>query len=116
MEQLHASVHPGTLAGNSVIRLKGPLTLATYSILEQALTAVGEANTIIDVYEVPYIDSAGLGTIIAHFSNSRHSGRGFAMTGVNRRIQLLLELTHVDSILPVFPTPEAAEQAFAHPL
>jgi anti-sigma B factor antagonist len=113
MEKMQASIHQGGLPGTSIIRLAGPLTLATQSVLEEALQRIGDADTIIDVFDVPYIDSAGLGTIIAHFSHTQRNGRSFAMTGVSRRIQMLLELTHVNKILPVYPTNADAERAFS---
>ena len=113
MEQMRVSVVQGGSPGTSIVKLAGPLTLATLADLDDALRQIGDADTIIDLFDVPYVDSAGLGTMIAHFSHTQRNGRGFALTGVSRRIRLLLELTHVDTILPVYPLNEDAERAFA---
>ncbi len=112
MERLQGSIQAGAFPGTSIIKLIGPVTLATQFVMEEAFRRVSDDHTILDVLEVPYIDSAGLGAIIAHFSHTQRNAKGFAMTGVSRRIQLLLELTHVNKILPVFPTNADAELSF----
>ena len=113
MEKLQVVLSPGKRPGTAIVRLVGPLTLATQFHLEEALRKVSEADTIIDVYETPYIDSAGLGTILAHWSHSQHRGRKFALVGVSKRIQMLLELTRVNTVLPVCHTADEAELMFS---
>ncbi|HYA16300.1 MAG TPA: STAS domain-containing protein [Bryobacteraceae bacterium] len=113
MEELHVGVTKSRLPGTAILRLVGPLTLATQFELENILRQIPDADIILDVYESPYIDSAGLGTILAHWSHTRNRGGRFAMTGVTKRIQMLLELTRVNTVLPVFRTPDEAELAFA---
>ena len=113
MEKLQVVLDPGKRPGTAIVRLIGPLTLATQFHLEEALRQVGEFDTIIDVFDTPYIDSAGLGTILAHWSHTQHHGRKFAMTGVSKRIQMLLELTRVNTVLPVFQTADEAERMFS---
>ena len=113
MEKLQVVLDPGKRQGTAIVRLIGPLTLATQFHLEEALRQVAEFDTIIDVFDTPYIDSAGLGAILAHWSHSQHQGRKFAMTGVSKRIQMLLELTRVNTVLPVFRTADEAELMFS---
>jgi anti-anti-sigma factor len=113
MEQLQVLVAKGNGPGTAVIRLVGPLTLATQFQLEEVLRQIPDANTIIDVVDTPYIDSAGLGTILAHWSQTQHHGCKFALTGVSKRIQMLLELTRVNTVLPVYKTTEEAELMFS---
>ena len=113
MEALQVVLDPGKRPGTAIVRLIGPLTLATLFHLEEGLRRIGEMDTIIDVFETPYIDSAGLGTILAHWSHTQHHGRKFAMVGVSKRIQMLLELTRVNTVLPVYRTADDAELIFA---
>jgi anti-anti-sigma factor len=113
MEKLQVSIEPGKSRGTSIVRLAGPLTLATQFHLEDALRQIAGADTIIDVFDTPYIDSAGLGTILAHWSLSQQCSSKFALTGVSKRIQMLLELTRVNTVLPVFRTPDDAELMFS---
>ena len=113
MEKLQVSIEHGKLRGTAIVRLNGPLTLATQVHLENALHEIAGADTIIDVFDTPYIDSAGLGTILAHWSLSQQCSSQFALTGVSKRIQMLLELTRVNTVLPVYRTPDEAERVFS---
>lgn len=103
---------PGATGTTSILRLKGPLTLTTLFMLQEALREVGSADTVIDVTEVPYIDSAGLGTILSHWAHTQRTGHKFAMTGVSPRIEVLLEITKVNTVLPLFKTADEADRSF----
>jgi anti-sigma B factor antagonist len=64
---------------------------------------------LIDMTDVPYMDSAGLGSVISAFVSCQGSQRAFALFGVCDRIQQLLDLTRVTGLLPCFATLEDAE-------
>ena len=102
-----------TAGQSTVLQLNGPLTLATLFDFQKAVREPGAGDTIIDVSGVPYIDSAGLGVILAHWSHTQRNNQKFAMVGVNDRVKVLLEITKVNSILPVFLTIEDAERRFS---
>jgi anti-anti-sigma factor len=115
MEELLVGVTKSRLPGTAILKLVGPLTLATQFQLENIIQQIPDADLIVDVFECPYIDSAGLGTLLAHWSHAQHRGGKLALTGVSKRIQMLLELTRVNTVLPVFRTPDEAELAFSAP-
>ncbi|HWE50127.1 MAG TPA: STAS domain-containing protein [Bryobacteraceae bacterium] len=112
MEQMQVSRERGATGTTVIIRLRGPLTLATLHILEDALPQSGTADTVIDVGGAPYVDSAGLGTILAHWGKAQRDGCRFAICGVHPRIALLLEITRVNTILPTFASAEDADLRF----
>ena len=103
----------GVTGSTAILRLKGPLTLATRFLLQEKLREIPRTDTVIDVTEVPYIDSSGLGTILSHWSHTQRHGRKFAITGVSQRIGVLLEISKVNTVLPVFKTAEEADRNFA---
>jgi len=103
----------GATGTTAILRLTGPLTLSTLFPLQDLLKQIGGADTVIDVSQVPYIDSAGLGTILSHWAHTQRSGHKFALTGVSPRIDVLLEMTKVNSVLPMFKTAEEADRAFS---
>jgi anti-anti-sigma factor len=113
MEQIEVVRDSGVTGSTAIIRLKGPLTLSTLFTLQNVLREIPDSDTIIDLTEVPYIDSAGLGTILSHWSHTQRTGHKFALTGASPRINLLLEITKVNTVLPLFATAEAADQSFA---
>src|ERR1700759_1724808 len=109
MEQLQITREQGATSAAAILRLKGPLRLNNLFILQDSLREIGEGDTIIDVTDCPYIDSAGPGTILSHWTHTQGHQKKFALTGVSQRIGVLLELTHVDKILPMFKTAEEAD-------
>jgi anti-anti-sigma factor len=112
MEQMEIVREAGAAGSTTIFRLKGPLTLSTLFGLQDSLREAPDADTIIDVSEVPYIDSAGLGTILSRWSHTLRTGHKFALTGVSPRIAVLLEITKVNTVLPMFGTAEEADLSF----
>src|SRR5271170_3380640 len=112
MEQMEVKRDRGATGSTAILRLTGPLTLTTLFVLQDALREIPNVDTVIDVTEVPYIDSAGLGTILSHWSHTQRTGHKFAMTGASPRIDVLLEITKVNTLLPMFKTAEDADLAF----
>jgi len=112
MEQIEITRSLGATGSTTILWLKGPLSLSTFCVLEQNLREAGNVDTVIDVSLVPYVDSAGLGTILSHWAHTQRNGRKFALTGISPRINLLLEITKVNTILPAFATAEEADRGF----
>ena len=93
------------------MKLTGPLTLSTLFEFQTTSRQESSKPVIVDISSVPYMDSAGLGSVISLFASCQRTNRGFAITGVSDRIRTLFEVTHVDGLLPCFATLEAADSA-----
>jgi len=113
MEKIDITCTPGEGNDVTILTLRGPLTLATLFDLQTAVRQPGLGNTILDLTEVPYIDSAGLGTILSHWAHTQRIGKKFAVTGACERVQVLFQLTKVNSLLPCFATANEACQNFS---
>lgn len=112
MEELEVVRDTGATGSTAILRLRGPVTLSTLFLLQEKLRQVPDSDTVIDVTDVPYIDSAGLGTILSHWSHTQRHGKKFAMTGISQRIGVLLEVSRVNTVLPTFKTAEEADRTF----
>lgn len=112
MEQMEIVRESGATGSTAILRLKGPLTLTTLFLLQEKLREIPNSDTVIDVSDAPYIDSAGLGIILSHWSHTQRTGHKFALTGVSPRIEVLLEITKVNTLLPMFKTAEDADRSF----
>jgi len=66
---------------------------------------------IVDFSDVPYIDSAGLGAIVAAHVNARKSDRRILFAAFNRQARTLIEMTHVNHLLQTYDTIQDAEAA-----
>ena len=99
----------GQRSGTQVVRLIGPLTLASMFEFQPALREMKPPVLILDLTESPYMDSAGLGLIMNQHVSAEQGKRKLLVAGVNGRIGSLLETTRVDQVLRIFPTVADAE-------
>jgi anti-sigma B factor antagonist len=102
---------PTSRADISVLRLSGPITLSSLFPLKDTVGALTSHLTILEMSQVPYVDSAGLGTILMFHVSAEKNGRKLALAGVTERVLSLIRMTRVDTVLGLFPSVEAAEQS-----
>ncbi len=96
-------------SGARLIQLHGPLTMTTLFDFQDTVRQDRTRAILLDISDVPYMDSAGLGSVISTFVSCQGSKRGFAMFGISDRIQQLLDLTRVSGLMPCFASLEDAE-------
>ncbi len=97
---------PGTL----IYRLNGPLTLRNiFELQSQLRSADPPPVTIIDLTQVPYMDSTGMGMIVNHHVRCKSKGVKLIAAGINPRVFELFKLTKVDTVIPITATAEEAE-------
>jgi anti-sigma B factor antagonist len=113
MEKIEIARTAGASKDTTILRVQGPLTLQTLFDFQNAIRQSDIADTIIDLTAVPYIDSAGLGAILSHWAHTQRTGKKLAIAGICERVQVLFNLTKVDTLLPCYATAEKAELSFA---
>ena len=104
----------GDLPGQGVLCLHGPLTAENLMPFQHAIRRENSPTVVLDFTEVPYVDSAGLGTLVSAYISRHKSGRRMALSGVCPRVMKLLEITKTDSLFLIFDTVEDAIDALAH--
>ena len=102
---------PGSRDGIEILSLSGPFTLGNMFQLQRALQEIRPQYLVIDISQVPYMDSAGLGLLVNFYVAAQKNGRKLAIAGATPRIMALFELTKVDALLKLYPTIEEAEKA-----
>jgi len=113
MDELKIEQSAGASDGVTILKLEGPLTISTLFDLQAVVRQPGLKSTIIDFSNVPFIDSAGLGLVLSHWAHTQRIGVKFAAVGISDRVRVLLDMTKVSTLLPMFPTAADAEKAFA---
>lgn len=98
-------------SGAKVLKLIGPLTIQMLFDFQHVVRAETGNPIILDLSQVAYMDSAGLGCVVSAFTTCQRSHRAFAITGITDRVKTLFAVTHVDALLPCFDSLEAAEAA-----
>ena len=92
-----------------VLCLRGPLTGSNAPTFQNALRREDLAQTLIlDLSNVPYVDSAGLGVLVSAYISRQKSGRRMVLSGLNPKVQKLFEITRVQELFLIFSSPEEA--------
>jgi anti-sigma B factor antagonist len=107
----------GRVVGNvTILELRGKLVLD-----EELRRLRAEVDSVVDqgrelllnLQAVPYVDSAGLGEIVrTHATVCRQGGR-LKLLHVNERIQGLLAIAHLQSVVETFDSEAAALRSFS---
>jgi len=100
----------GKTAGTHIYSLIGPLTLRNLFELQTELrSATPPPLTVIDLTQVPYMDSAGMGLVMNHYVRCQTRGVKLVVVGANNRVLDLFKVTKVDTVLPLVPSIDEAE-------
>jgi len=94
-----------------VLRLRGPLTTENLPPFQNAVRRDDSAVLFLDLTDVPYIGSAGLGSLVSAYISLNKAGRRVILTGVNARVLKLFEITRVEQLFLMFPDVHAAIDA-----
>src|ERR1700739_4924499 len=97
-----------------VLSLHGPLTMENVSPFLNAVRRENAPTMILDLSGVPYLDSSGLGSLVSASTSCAKAGRRMALTGVNKRVRKVFEITKVEQVFLMFPTLSDAIEAFTN--
>jgi anti-sigma B factor antagonist len=97
-----------------VLTLNGPLTMENVTPFLNAVRRENASTMILDMTGVPYLDSSGLGSLVSACTSCAKAGRRIALTGVNKRVQKVFEITKVERVFLMFPTLADALEAFTN--
>ena len=97
-----------------VLSFRGPLTMENVPPFLNAVRREDAATMILDLSGVPYLDSSGLGCLVSACTTCAKSGRRMALTGVNKRVLKVFEITKMEQMFLMFPTLDDALEAFTN--
>jgi anti-sigma B factor antagonist len=102
-------------SGVTVVRVDGQLIVGNRQelkdLVNQALDA-GNRKILIDFSRTGYIDSSGLGALVALSKRAREVGGELRLSGLNEDLRSLFELTKLDTLFAIADTPEQALTGF----
>ncbi|MEE8201407.1 MAG: STAS domain-containing protein [Candidatus Acidoferrales bacterium] len=100
--------------GVTILDLKGKIVLGeeTSSLREQVKQLLGASETkmILNMGNVSYIDSAGVGTLVAAFTSAKAQGGQLKMANLTKKFRETLQVTR---LLTVFETYDSEADALA---
>ncbi len=97
--------------GQRILRLTGPLVIATLFDFQSRVRTDASRTLILDLTKVPYVDSAGIGALVGAYVTHQKDGRNLFLVGVSDRIHNALQVTRVEHFFRFFDTLAAAESA-----
>ena len=89
----------------------GPETEAVRSKLKELLNA-GHHRIILNLGEVTYIDSVGLGTLISGYTSARNAGGNLKLLHLPRGVQQLLQITRLSTVFEIHEDLATAVKSF----
>lgn len=111
--QLRVKSLPSDRQDQCVLQAEGRLTIETAPQLQTAMRESNCRGVIIDMSQVSYVDSIGLGALVRAHVSMQNAGGRLALVGVPDRVKLLLGLLGLDPVLLVYESLGAAQEALA---
>jgi anti-sigma B factor antagonist len=112
-DHLHLDQKDGAAPGQRVIVLTGALTISTLFAFQDLVHADKSETLIVDMTNVPYIDSAGLGSLITAYVARQREARRLALVGVNERVKMVMLVSSVDKYFQMFDSVSEAEKTLS---
>ena len=110
-EPFQVTPRPGSRDGLSILHVKGAITTKTAEKFHEAFAASTSPKIIIDLTEVPSVDSMAIGALVRAFIACHKSGRKLALVGLNHRIRNVLSITGVELLFDTYATIREAESS-----
>ncbi|HWY42472.1 MAG TPA: STAS domain-containing protein [Candidatus Sulfotelmatobacter sp.] len=102
--------------GVSVVRLDGRIVLGeeSNSLREKlkSMLAEGKKKIVLDMADVKYIDSSGLGTLVAAHVSAKTQGASVRLCNLGKKFHEVMQLTKLLTVFDVYDTEAAALSSF----
>jgi anti-sigma B factor antagonist len=79
----------------------------------KSLLAAGKKKIVLNMADVSYIDSSGLGTLVAAHSSASTQGAALKLSNLGAKFREILQVTKLLTVFEVYPTEAAAIQSFS---
>ncbi len=102
--------------GVSIVDLSGRITLGEGSVLlrdtVRDLIAKGQKKILLNLGDVTYIDSSGIGELVSAFTTVRNHGGELKLLNLTKKVHDLLQITKLYTVFDVKDDEAAAIGAF----
>jgi anti-sigma B factor antagonist len=102
--------------GVSVVGLNGRIVLGEESVAlretVKGLMAAGKKKVVLNMSNVTYIDSVGLGILVATYVSAKTQGASIRLCALGHKFREVLQITRLLTIFDVYDTQAAAVGSF----
>jgi|SRR5438477_6887293 anti-sigma B factor antagonist len=100
----------------AIVDLSGKITLGENTgILRDELKSVlaqGNKNIILNMKQVGYVDSAGLGELVGAYTTATNQGGAVKLLNLEGKMRDLMQITKLHTIFPTFDNEQKAIDSF----
>jgi anti-sigma B factor antagonist len=101
----------------TVIDASGRITLGegstTFREKIKELLAAGNKKILINMSEITYIDSSGIGELVSSFTTTTNAGGSLKLLNLGKRVQDLLQITKLYTVFETHEDEAAAVRSFS---
>ena len=103
--------------GVTIVDLSGRITLGEGSVVlrdtVKDLASKGQKQIVLNLGEVSYIDSSGIGELVSAYTSVRNQGGELKLLNLTKKIRDLLQITKLYTVFDVKDDEASAVSAFA---
>ena len=103
--------------GVDVVAMDGRIVLGEESTAlrekVKSLLAAGQKKIVLNMDNVTYIDSSGLGALVAAHTSARAQGASLKLSHLGSKFQEILQVTKLFTVFEVYPTEAEAIASFS---
>jgi len=103
--------------GVSLVALNGRIVLGEESTALReklkSLNAAGKQKIVLNMAEIDYIDSSGLGALVAAHLSAKTAGASICLCNLGKKFHDVMQLTKLITIFDVYDTEAAAVASFS---
>jgi anti-anti-sigma factor len=99
----------------TVVSPKGRLDMSSAPAFRsqvRQLVESGSTHLVVDLHDVSFVDSSGLGAVIGGLKVARQAGGDLRIARPNQQVQLVLDLTSLNQVLRPYGSLEEALAGF----
>ncbi|HXE12909.1 MAG TPA: STAS domain-containing protein [Bryobacteraceae bacterium] len=101
----------------TVIDAAGRITLgegaSAFRDIIRDLAAKGDKKLLLNLAEVSYIDSSGIGELVSGFTTVTNHGGSLKLVGLSKRVKDLLQITKLYTVFEAFDDEAQAVRSFS---
>ena len=102
--------------GVSILDLKGRITLGEGSVqirdAVHEMVAKGQKSILLNLGDVNYVDSSGLGELVAAYTTAKNKGADLKLLNLIKKVHDLLQLTKLYTVFDVYDDENIAIGSF----
>jgi anti-anti-sigma factor len=110
------TIETTTVGKAAVVKLIGRMDAETCRQFEAAwdrLMGAGSINLVVDLSELTYLNSAGIGSFLRNGKLAQSKGGALLIVGLKGLVKEIFELTQLHRVYPIFDSTEAALKSIA---